>query len=61
MNVNFKFLDFTAPLVLKSNSSNKSSFKPDETGVATIISMGFTQEQAIKALKATVLYFYFLR
>ncbi|RDD44181.1 Ubiquitin carboxyl-terminal hydrolase 5 [Trichoplax sp. H2] len=45
--------DFADPLVLKSNTSKKTTFVADENGIATIISMGFTQEQANKALKAT--------
>ena len=46
-------LDFTAPLSVPG-SSTKEPAAVNEEAKATIISMGFTESQAIKALKATV-------
>ena len=47
------FTDFTAPLSVEGSGS-KEPVSISEDAVAMIISMGFTQAQAIKALKATV-------
>ena len=44
----FVLLDFTAPLSIPGSST------VNEESKAMIISMGFTESQAIKALKATV-------
>nr|CAG4646044.1 EOG090X0181 [Macrothrix elegans] len=41
--------DFLTPL----NTSNQSSFQPDEDGIAMLQSMGFTRSQCIKALQNT--------
>ena len=45
--------DFTAPLSVPGGGA-KESESVNEEAVAMIVSMGFTQDQAIKALKATV-------
>ena len=47
------FADFSEPLQL-SGPKKKSDFAVNEDGVAMILSMGFSQEQAVRALKATV-------
>ncbi|XP_033642208.1 ubiquitin carboxyl-terminal hydrolase 5-like [Asterias rubens] len=44
--------DFSEPLQL-SGPKKKSDFVVNEDGVAMILSMGFSQEQAVRALKAT--------
>lgn len=41
---------FVPPGLVKKN---QNSFVPDEEGLATVMSMGFTKDQATKALKAT--------
>ena len=49
-------LDFNQPLQLPTGGGSQTagSFVPDENALAMIMSMGFTVEQATKALKATV-------
>ena len=50
--------DFADKLELPSSKkSSSSSFQPNEEAVMMIVGMGFTKDQAIKALKATVSYF----
>ncbi len=49
----FIFVDFSEPLQL-GGPKKKSDFVVSEDGVAMILSMGFSQEQAVRALKATV-------
>ena len=56
--VNVNSLDFAAPLVLSASTASKpSGFTANEEGVAMIQSMGFTRDQAVKALKANVMTF----
>ena len=56
--VNVHSLDFAAPLVLSASTASKpSGFTANEEGVAMIQSMGFTRDQAVKALKANVMSF----
>ena len=50
----FLILDFTSPLRLPGSQSSTQSFVPNEESLMMVMSMGFTKEQAIKALKATV-------
>nr|XP_033781358.1 ubiquitin carboxyl-terminal hydrolase 5 isoform X1 [Geotrypetes seraphini] len=49
--------DFGSPLVLPGSSgpgsTTTSADPPSEDGIATIVSMGFSREQALKALKVT--------
>lgn len=46
--------DFADPFILPgTESSSTYSFQADSEALATIVSMGFTPEQATKALKAT--------
>lgn len=51
-------LDFANPLVLPGSSGPGSTITcpdpPSEDSVATIVSMGFSRDQAMKALRATV-------
>ena len=49
------FPDFATPLDLGGARSSKS-FVPSEDGVAMIMAMGFSRDQAVKALKNTVCY-----
>lgn len=49
--------DFADPFVLPggtASSSSSESFQPNEESLMMIMSMGFTKEQATKALKNTV-------
>lgn len=47
--------DFSAPLVIPGGGgSGGGAFVPNEDALAMIMSMGFTRDQAIKALKNTV-------
>ena len=43
-----------APAPSSSSSSSSTTPGPDEESVAMVMSLGFSQEQAIRALKATV-------
>ncbi|XP_042235263.1 ubiquitin carboxyl-terminal hydrolase 5-like isoform X2 [Homarus americanus] len=45
--------DFADPLVIKNTSSRNDNFTPNEEGLAMLMSMGFTREQAALALKET--------
>nr|XP_045604809.1 ubiquitin carboxyl-terminal hydrolase 5-like [Procambarus clarkii] len=45
--------DFAEPLVIENKPSNSDSFTPNEEGLAMLMSMGFTREQAALALKET--------
>lgn len=45
--------DFSAPFVPPGQEAKPSTFVPNEEGLAMILSMGFTMNQAQKALKAT--------
>lgn len=45
---------FVPPGVAKKADNSKPSFVPNEDGLAMIMSMGFSREQATKALKNTV-------
>ncbi|XP_030746487.1 ubiquitin carboxyl-terminal hydrolase 5 isoform X1 [Sitophilus oryzae] len=45
--------DFTDPFIPPGTEPSKSSFAPNPEALATIISMGFTENQASKALKNT--------
>ena len=51
-------VDFSTPFVPPSKkpktSSGSKQAEPPEDAVAMVTSMGFTRDQAIKALKATV-------
>ena len=47
--------DFAAPFVMPgAKKSSSSTFTPNEEALMMIMSMGFTRDQGIKALKATV-------
>ena len=47
--------DFADPFVMPgAKKSTSSSFTPNEEALMMIMSMGFTRDQGIKALKATV-------
>ena len=46
------FADFNEPLRLPQSKSSSAAIS--EESVAILMSMGFTKDQAIKALKATV-------
>lgn len=54
----FPAADFANPLVLPGSSGPGSTIAcpdpPSEDSVATIVSMGFSRDQAMKALRATV-------
>lgn len=54
----FSATDFANPLVLSGSSGPGSTIicpdPPSEDSVATIVSMGFSRDQAMKALRATV-------
>lgn len=54
----FSAADFANPLVLPGSSGPGSTIAcpdpPSEDSVATIVSMGFSRDQAMKALRATV-------
>ena len=59
-NQSFTFVDFASPLSLPGSAG--STPEPDPESVMMIVSMGFTPQQATKALKATVCHtiiFYF--
>ncbi|XP_067144900.1 ubiquitin carboxyl-terminal hydrolase 5 [Centruroides vittatus] len=45
--------DYASPFVLPTNLEKESDFVPNPEAVATIAAMGFTEEQAVCALKAT--------
>ena len=48
--------DFAEPLVLPGATATKAkaAFVPDEEGVGMVMGMGFSRDQAIRALKETV-------
>lgn len=54
----FTFADFANPLILPGSSgpgsTSAATDPPPEDCVATIVSMGFSRDQALKALRATV-------
>lgn len=53
--------DFSAPLVLPGCSSGPGTTPTEslsEEHLATIVSMGFSRDQATKALRATVSFFF---
>ena len=47
-------VDFEVPLVISSDAATTDNFTVNEDAIAMLSSMGFTRDQAIKALKATV-------
>lgn len=54
------YLDFATKFELPSSNKKTNSFQANEEALMTIQGMGFTLEQATKALKATVSHFFFL-
>ena len=46
--------DFSAPFIALQTTPSTTSSGPDEGAVAMVMALGFTREQAMKALKATV-------
>lgn len=46
--------DFNSPFVPPGSKPKSGSFVPSEEGVAMVMAMGFSRDQAVKALKNTV-------
>lgn len=47
-------IDFNSPFVPPGSKPKSGSFVPSEEGVAMVMAMGFSRDQAVKALKNTV-------
>lgn len=54
VNCSISDTDFNSPFVPPGSKPKSGSFVPNEDGVAMVMAMGFSRDQAVKALKNTV-------
>jgi ubiquitin carboxyl-terminal hydrolase 5/13 len=54
ISITFNNADFNSPFVPPGSKPKAGSFVPNEDAVVMVMSMGFSRDQAIKALKNTV-------